>query len=545
MEGGVAFDVLLGQHLLNEEMQPVSLKNVASVHLGVGDWGKGKHRFGDDGKPPSDLWGSEGMLTYNMRDTAYSHLLYESLRYRLQDRQSLARLAKYLTLPAVDLYVQMELNGIYMLRDRVDERRAETEARLTGVTASLLALVPETFRQAWAEAEEKERALAERRQREPNLKDPLANDHTLRRWIFGVPPDGMGLTPVSYTPSGLAGVDEESLKQLRGEHPALDLLLERRQLVKNLQFFDQWLEWVGDDGRIHPYFNLNGTVTGRRSCDNPNMQQVPRDRFMRSCFGARPGWLFLEVDFSQVEVRIAAWFAEEEELLRIFREGRDVYRYVTARLLGKAEDEVTKQERQYGKAVVLGFLYGLGARNFMAYAWDMFQVEVTFEQATAFRNGFFALFPALQAWHERQRQTARKRLQVENPFGRVRHLMRVMSVDKEVRAKAERQAINSPVQGMGGDLTLATLLGLREAGLPREEILLVGEVHDSVMFEVRADRWREWAIRALEMMEHPPLLARFGIIPPVRLTGEAKVGQEWGSGDEYTLEALRGDSSAA
>ena len=191
--------------------------------------------------------------------------------------------------------------------------------------------------------------------------------------------------------------DEATLKAI--DDPVIHLLMDYRQMVKNQQFLVQWSHWMGDDGRLHPSFNLVGTVTGRRSCSNPNLQQVPRDTLMRSILGAPPGWLMLEVDYSQAEVRLAASIAGAESLLRLYRQGLDVYKYLAARINNTTYEDVTPDNRQKAKVAVLGFLYGLSAGGFVGYAWDLYGMRITREEAEVLRDGFFSEFPEFVRWH--------------------------------------------------------------------------------------------------------------------------------------------------
>jgi DNA polymerase I-like protein with 3'-5' exonuclease and polymerase domains len=415
----ISYDTMAAAHLLNEEL-PLSLLSTCVMELGVDDWGKGRQSFGDGAYPPSPLWGQDGMGTYCATDVAYTHLLYERQRDRLRADQDLAKLLKLLVLPGLEATCRMERNGIWVDQARVEDRKEDMRARLESLREEMAAHVSEDFRET----------------------ADFGNEHFLRRWLYTPAPSGLGLKPLAFTEkTGKPKVDEATLGELR--HPAVDLLMEFRKSTKMLQFFDAWPTWYDPGSRIHPNFNLTGTVTGRRSCDKPNLQQVPRNHLARSCFGAPPGWLMLEFDYSAAEVRIAAWFAGEDALLRVFADPtRDVYRYTAAIIYGKPEWEVTGEERQDAKAVVLGFLYGMSARGFVIYAKQTFGVEFSLEQGEAFRRTYFEAYPKLLPWHERQRRAVAKNRMVTSPTGRARHLMNILSSDRLAVLKAERQAIN-------------------------------------------------------------------------------------------------------
>lgn len=521
----IAFDTMVAAHLLNEELS-VSLLNVAGVELGISNWGKGKQSFGEGTRPVSELFNEagEGLLEYCMRDTGYAHMLYEIQKEKLLEQQHIARLYKYLVLPGLAAVGQMEHNGIWVDPERLRLREQEWVAQRDQLAVQLLEFLPEMFREA----------------------ADFGNDNFNRKWLFGPKPGGLGITPHRrfVTPkTKQPQMNDEHLALL--DHPAVSLLRDYKSATKALQFFEQWRDWADPDSRVHPYFNLTGAVTGRRSCSNPNLQQVPRESTaagLRSCFGAPPGWLFLEVDYAAIEVRVMAWFANDLALLEMFKNGRDPYKEIAAEVLHKAVADITKDERQKGKAAVLGFLYGMGENGFVEYARSTYQVEFTPAEAKAFRDTFFGLFPDVLRFHEKMKRIAHKNLQVESPTGRVRHLLGVLSVNGYLRGRAERQAINSTIQGFGGDLALMSVVELHEK-LPADEVLIVGDIHDAVLFQIREGVWEKWTKFILQTMERPQLFKSFGIDPPIRLTAEGKIGHYWAEPmlPEFTLDHASGE----
>lgn len=513
----IRFDTMCAAHLLDENLS-VSLRNVAGMNLLVSNWGKGKMNFGHEDLPKltpffEDEHGNvgQGMSYYCARDTGYTHLLYESLAEDLVGDQELARLFKYLILPGLDALCDMERNGMWLDRAKVEAGKTAAEEAIVRAEALALSFVPESLRDT----------------------ADLNKAVFLRKWIFADKPNGLGVVATKFTDTGLAKTDEAELKKI--DHPAIKAIIDWRKKTKQIQFFDQWLAAMGPDDRIHPFFNPTGTVTGRRSCDSPNMMQVPRDPSLRGCVGAPKGWLFVEADYSQVEVRVAAWFAAESGLLEIYRTGGDVYRYTAAAIYEIEVSEVTKEQRQGAKAVVLGFMYGMGYRTFVEYALKTFGVVFTLEDAKSFRDRFFELYPGLTRWHNRMRKVAKDKQEVISPLGRVRRLIAVNSIVSYERGRAERQAINSPVQGFAGDMTLMSMIELRE-NLDSDKVLIVGDVHDALLFQVREEVWEETAIEIMQTMEHPKLLDFFEIEVPVELSVECKVGAAWGQGEEYTLQ---------
>lgn len=571
----IGFDSMNGAHIINENLS-MSLRSQAGLRLGVPNWGKGKQTFGDKERPPTELFDEDGMGEYCARDTGYAHMLYEDERERLAGMRDQTKLLRHVILPGLEAYSEMELNGIFVSEKRLLDSEFDFKRQLAS-----------TFSTLKAEVDYRYMSEADQQKYSPdNLEDQIDNEHFLRRWIFSwdrreTVPDpmkpgktreidvfnhwGLGMAIEERTDKTDAPqIDDKVLKRLLAEAEesgnqqhirvvkAIDV---RRHATKAIQFFDAWREWgerveLPEPGwRLHPFFNLTGAVTGRRSCDRPNLQQVPRDKRLRSCIGAPKGKLFLEVDYSQIEVRLAAWAAGEETMIAVLSDPHgDIYRYTASKLADWPEEDLArelakgnpeaKNARQKAKAVVLGFLYGMQAKSFAAYAKDMYQVEMTEKEAEEYRNTFFATFPALLRWHERMKNTAITKLEAESFIHRIRHLSAVLSNDWKVSTKAERQAINSPIQGMGGDLTLASVVSIREAILmalntvSSDEIMVVGDVHDALLFELDRKNWRHWVRKVLEIMEGAPLLRKVfpdTFTPPLRLKAEAKVGQFWGN----------------
>ena len=539
------YDTIFAAQLLDEQ-QPGSLLNQASMRLGVEDWGKGNQQFGIDadvddllelldrpGKGGLGHWyGNESLGWYCARDTGYTHLLYEKTKSELVADQAQARIMKHLMLPGIDAFSRIERNGIHIHWDLLDKRDAELVARIEDLTAEIFRdHVNEEFAEEWREK------LAKRQKKDAVPKPMLQNDGFLRDWIF-LDERGLQLNPVAYTATKKEPkVDEKSLSQL--DHPAVELVKLEKKARKGRQFFASWREWQGTDGRLHPYFNLTGTVTGRRSCQNPNLQQVPRDAFMRTVLGAPEGKVFIEVDFAQMEVRLAAWEAGCQPMIDLFNRGDDPYMGLAREVTGKAE--VSGEERQRAKASVLGFLYGMLAKSFRAYAKDMYDVDFTEQEAEDYRDGFFTLYPEFVQWHERRKRQVNQTGSSISLLGRKRHLDDIYSIKNTTQWKAERQAINSPIQGFGGDWTLAAAIELDEMMLAGDldGVMIVGDIHDAMLFEIDEDVWRERARVIMQVMERPRIITEtFKLEPPLKIVAEGSVGHSWKAGNEFLLDEV-------
>jgi len=297
-------------------------------------------------------------------------------------------------------------------------------------------------------------------------------------------------------------------------------------------YLKPWSAKLDKNSRLHPTFNLHGTVTGRLS-GKDGVHQVPRDKFIRGLIGAPPGWSFLEIDGSQIELRVAAAIANEATMLRIYATGGDIHRTTAAAVSGKAPKDVTDEERKKAKAVNFGFLYGMGWRKFKVYAWEKYGIRLTDEEAQHFRSRFFELYRDLPAWHNRMRNIVKSLGYVVSPIGRKRRLPDIFSNDDKIRSSAEREAINSPVQGFGSDYVLAAFIEvyhrIMEEDPKLETIKPVGTVHDAQYYEIRNDKIDYWAPIIKNIFDNPKRLETwFNYVPPLPITGDCKIGNHWG-----------------
>lgn len=536
----IYYDTMVAAHLINENRR-VSLEALAASEFGAGEWGKKKIKF----DPPSPL---ADMLPYGGRDAAHTYELFLLTRRQLEERQGLARLYKHACLPGIAALTQAETHGIWVDPTRLATRISETADRTKALEGGLTEHIQPGLRELANTYHAKG-------------KRPFDSTKFLQSWLFGV--DGLQLQPIRKTKTGYS-VDEETLDALRSQHPAVELVMQLRHEVHMGQFFESWRGFMDRDNRLHPSHNMTGTRTGRRSCSDPNIEQVPRDPYQRSVFGAPPGCRFCEADYSQVEMRIAAHLSSDPVMMLAFQLERDIHSLTAAMVTGRLteimerhsiaapieellyndaimaemEASVTKEERRMAKAVNFGFLYGMGANGFLIYAKENYGIEVNKKDAEDFRNLFFSTYRGLVTWHERQRRTVWAKREVENPIGRIRRLPNIMSSDEMTRGSAERQAINAPDQGFGADLTLISYGRLGTGELDWRECRFVGDIHDAILFEILEDKVDKWVPIIKQIMEDKDFLRqRFGLTLEVPLVVEPAVGQHWGETEEWKVAA--------
>lgn len=528
-----AFDTMLAIHLLNENIAK-GLKPNAQARLGVPPWGRDTKNLLLD--PLAEV------LEYNFLDTYYTYLLYKQLREELIEQPRLLRILSLLYMPASRDLVDGERRGIWLDVERLRERKPQAEAKLKSIEDQLNEYLPDPESDDWPMDSKGKKKL------EINY-----NASRFARWFLfdwlELPVMSRGKEKADGSP-GDPSMAEDVLLHLKGKHPAVELMLERVGWQKNLSsFFNAYEQMYDENHRVHTTFKLAGTVTGRLSSGKEdsekvggrtdlrgvNLQQVPRDPFIRGMFGAPPGWSFVEADYSQIELRIAAFIANERHMIHLYNEGADIHLTTAMAVTGLPKVGITKEIRKkVGKPVNFGFLYGMGWRKFIETAFNNYGAVFSDKQAQGYRQAYFDLFPDLPRWHDRQRRLVRKYGRVESPLGRVRHLPDIYSPEKQVQAEAERQAINSPVQGFASDMALLSMT-LINAEFKRQGIAAncLGLVHDAINFEVRDDDLHRALPIIKDTMEDPgPLMRKFGTRLTIPIIADLKIGRHWGDAHE-------------
>jgi uracil-DNA glycosylase family 4 len=540
------FDTIVAAAVLDEN-RPKGLKPLAQMLLGAEPWGI----------DTKDLLNTslDEVLEYNGLDTWHTLRLYFVLRKHLAEAPRQARLFKYLMMPIVRELCYVERRGVYVDRDQHEKNWNIVKAKLRDIHEALEEFVPE----------EHPFIVRDKRSGEIKRDGVNWNASNFGRWFLfeylGLPVLARGKAKDDGSP-GDPSMAESILQSLAEVSPVAKLLHERVKWNKfNTSFFEPWSHQIDSNSRMHSVFKPWGTVTGRLSSGKEdqekitgsknykgvNLQQVPRGDLTRGIFGAPDGWSFVEFDYSQIELRIAAFLARERNMMHLYLTGQDIHTAMAMRMTGKPWHGgkcgcggcVTGEERKKAKAVNFGFLYGMGWAKFVSTAWENYGVRVTEEEAQAFRVAFFQEFPDLLPWHGRQRKLARTYGRVETPMGRVRHLPDVYSPDRGVAAEAERQAINSPVQGFASDMCGLSMVILarhfREHDIPAYPI---GTVHDAVNWEIKHNALTYALPKIKHVMENLPLERLFGVNLDIPIVADCKVGKRWGSADEVPAELL-------
>ncbi|MEH6544373.1 MAG: DNA polymerase [Porticoccaceae bacterium] len=336
------------------------------------------------------------------------------------------------------------------------------------------------------------------------------------------------------TPKGSYSTTTQDLLLHRGNlsEPAQQaietLLLPLKKLDKLISAFgDSFLNHIDSHtNRIHASFNLTGTKTGRMSCSEPNLQQVPRQREYRQLFTAAPEHSLIIADYSQMELRVAAILAEERVLLDAYDQGIDTHCLTAALILGKAPETISKEERQLAKAINFGLLYGQGAEGLQRYAQGSYGVAMTLEEAQAYRYSWFESYPGIGRWHAGALQQARHDMQVRTPSGRTRYFL--STEYNEPQGLKPTVVYNTPVQGGAAEVLLAAMKCLSDEITVQGYhscIKPIAVIHDEIVLEAE-DAYAEQAKQLLLDAMNKGMLAIFPTATTRDLV-EVSVGQSW------------------
>ena len=336
--------------------------------------------------------------------------------------------------------------------------------------------------------------------------------------------DKLGLKGAKKNKSGYS-TDEDTLKDLRISYPEYDSfissILKYREINKLYSTYTlNLLEYV-KDGRIHTEFKQTGTATGRLSSSNPNMQNIPQKgeyaEILRSSFVAKSGFKLVSLDYSQIELRILAHLSEDENLIKAFNENKDIHTMTALNIFHlSSADEVTHNIRRIAKAVNFGILYGLSS---FGLARD---TKVTRKEAQSFIDGYFALYPKVKIFIDEIIKQTREKGYCSTILGRKRNIHDINSRNANIRTRAERMAVNAPIQGSAADIIKLAMIEcdkyIKENGIDAKCIL---QIHDELIFEVNENIVSEFTDIMKNIMERAVSLS-------VPLLVNAETGDNWG-----------------
>lgn len=447
------------------------------------------------------------LINYGMGDTVYGFRLYNYL-YPKVKAYKLLKVYKH-EVRAYNAYIEVEKEGVTIDFGLLGETRATIEKELKKVGKELYSfdIVKEAEVDNFNSSQQKVRLFCE----------------------------VLGWETKHMTKGGQPQVNQSQLEEWskEGKHEILDVLLKYNKLTKQLQFVDKWEELSQYDGKLHPSFNITAD-TGRTTCKNPNIQQVPQESTLRNVITCPKGRKFIEVDMSQAELRVASIFSEDENMIHAYQSGSDLHQKTMELIKGgkkPKDDQEAKRWRTEAKSANFGLLYGMSAKTYQEYAKG-YGMDITLEEAEDIRDDFFNSYPRLLDMHKKFVEYAKKYGYTYSPIGRKRFLPKLKSKNWKEVGEAERQAINTPVQGFASDLVISALADiLEDESLDKSKYKIIGSVHDAILVEADEDVAEEYAKKVKEHMENPSVLEICDIEITVPLVADIEIGSAWGKHD--------------
>ena len=494
----LTFDTMLGEWLCDPASHSLGLKKLAFVRLGVEMTeikeliGTGKKQLTMDQVPVA------AAAPYAAADVDMTTRLVPLLRAELAEKGQ-TKLLTDVEMPLISILADMELTGISLNADHLRAMSADLEKQLADLCRKIYVLAGYEFN--------------------------INSTQQLAEALF----ERLGLRPADRsrkTAAGKYSTAADVLEELRGQHDIIELILEQRELSKlKSTYIDALPEDVNPEtGRVHTSYKQTGSVTGRIASEDPNLQNIPvrteLGREVRKAFIAARGRRLVAADYSQIELRVVAHVSKDATLLEAFRRGEDIHAATAAAVLGVAPDQVTKEQRRQAKTVNFGILYGQGAFGLTR------TTGFTLAEAENFIKAYFERLPGLKAYLDSTKSFAAEHGYVESLLGRRRYFPGLTQgggtrESAIARARAEREAINAPIQATAADIIKLAMLRLpeafRAAGLSAQMLL---QVHDELVVECPTAEVPQVAAIMRTVMENAFTL-------DIPLGVEVRTGKNW------------------
>jgi len=363
---------------------------------------------------------------------------------------------------------------------------AELETKLTSILRDMedagIKIDKPYFKKLGSEMEKEIKKIEEKVYKRASKEFNISSTQQLSAVLF----EDLGISPkgLKKTPKGVISTASPELEKIQKENPIVEEVLTYRELKKIYTTYVKPLPVAADENsRVHTHFDQFGAATGRMSSSNPNLQNIPKQgewgKKIRKGFIAEKGFQLVSFDYSQIELRIAAHVSGDKKMKEFFEAGADIHQMTAAEVFAIDKSEVTEQMRFRAKALNFGVLYGMGARGFASSA------GISIGEAEDFIENYFVRFPQIHEYMEGMKEFAREHGYVETMFGRKRYIPEIDSTTPQLRAAAERMAINHPIQGSAADIMKMAMVRVEEdIELAREKWKVLLQIHDELLCEI-------------------------------------------------------------
>jgi len=455
---GLGYDSMLESYVLDStavrhDMDSVALKYLGHTNIKFTDVaGKGAKQLTFNEVPV------ETAAPYAAEDADITWQLHAAMWPQLLATPALQNIFTDIEMPLVTVLSDMEQTGVVIDTGMLAQQSGELAQRITDIEQEA--------------------------HREAGQPFNLGSPKQIQQLLF----DKLQLPVLAKTPKGAPSTAESVLQELALDYPLPRLILAHRSLSKlKSTYTDKLPQQVClDSGRVHTSYHQAVAATGRLSSSDPNLQNIPvrteEGRRIRQAFVAPPGKVLLAADYSQIELRIMAHLSADAGLLQAFSEGQDVHRATAAEVFGVVPEAVSNEQRRSAKAINFGLIYGMSAFGLAK------QLGIARGAAQEYIDIYFARYPGVQAYMEATREQARQQGYVETVFGRRLYLPDINARNGQLRAAAERTAINAPMQGTAADIIKRAMIDMHrwlgsDNGL---DVTMIMQVHDELVFEVAA-----------------------------------------------------------
>ncbi|AFT93274.1 DNA polymerase I [Francisella tularensis subsp. holarctica] len=414
----------------------------------------------------------EIVAKYAAEDADITFRLFNHFKALLEQDKVLFKLYCELEMPLTIILNQMEKTGVKIDATKLIQQSASLETSIKELESKCYNLAGQEF----------------------NLSSPVQ----LREILF----EKLGLPPVKKTAKGQVSTSEEVLVQLAEDYEIAALIMKYRHLSKlKNTYTDKLPKMLDANGRVHTSYNQTGTVTGRLSSSDPNLQNIPikspEGRKIREAFIAEDGYCIVAADYSQIELRIMAHLSKDKNLLKVFNQNLDIHSATAAEVLGISIDEVSSEQRRKAKAINFGLIYGMSAFGLAR------QLEIPRAEAQEYIDIYFNRYPSVKEYMTTAKEFAKQNGYVETILGRRLYLPEINSKNVMQRNAAERAAINAPMQGTAADIIKKAMINVNMM-ISQEynsEIKMVMQVHDELVFEVKKTKLEEIVAKIKSIME--------------------------------------------
>ena len=375
-------------------------------------------------------------------------------------------------MPLVEVLAQMQYNGMYIDKEELTNFGNELKERLDILTKEIYEDAGEEFN--------------------------INSTQQLGTILF----EKLGLTTSKKNKKGYS-TDVDSLEKIKNEHPIIEKILEYRSLMKlNSTYVEGILPYINKNtGRIHSFFHQTVTATGRISCSDPNLQNIPTryelGKKLRKVFKPKKGYVFIDADYSQIELRILAHISQDKTMIEAFKNGEDIHKMAASKVLGIPLSEVTKEQRSAAKAVNFGIVYGISEFGLGQ------QIGCSRKEAGEYISNYLEKYNGIDTYMKKVVEEAKEKEYVETLYNRRRYIPEIKSSNFLIRDFGKRAAMNTPIQGTAADIMKIAMINLynrlKEEKIDAELIL---QVHDELILEAKEEEQEKAKIILKECMEN-------------------------------------------